>query len=98
MLHLQRSNNITHQRNQNPLCNPLVSCYASNTTSKACDVATPPINPLIVPGNILFMKSSLACTLYALRELFQPIDEHLRMSEGGKSHLGHVLDRWADIC
>jgi hypothetical protein len=35
--------------------------------------------------------------LEALRELLQPIDECLRMSESGKSHLGHVLNRWADI-
>lgn len=35
--------------------------------------------------------------LEALRELLQPIDERLRMSESGKSHLGHVLHRWADI-
>jgi hypothetical protein len=35
--------------------------------------------------------------LEALRELLQPIDERLRMSESGKSHLGHVLNRWADI-
>jgi Protein of unknown function (DUF 659)/hAT family C-terminal dimerisation region len=35
--------------------------------------------------------------LEALRELLQPIDECLRMAESGKSHLGHVLNRWADI-
>jgi hAT family C-terminal dimerisation region len=35
--------------------------------------------------------------LEALRELLQPIDERLRMSKSGKSHLGHVLNRWADI-
>lgn len=35
--------------------------------------------------------------LEALRELLQPIDERLRMSESGKSHLGHVLNRWAGI-
>jgi len=35
--------------------------------------------------------------LEALRELLQPIDERLRMSESGKSHLGHVLNRWKDI-
>jgi Protein of unknown function (DUF 659)/hAT family C-terminal dimerisation region/BED zinc finger len=35
--------------------------------------------------------------LEVLRELLKPIDECLRMSESGKSHLGHVLHRWKDI-
>jgi hAT family C-terminal dimerisation region len=35
--------------------------------------------------------------LEALRELLKPIDECLRMSESGKSHLGHVLNRWKVI-
>jgi len=35
--------------------------------------------------------------LEALRELLQPIDERLQMSESGKSHLGHVLHHWKDI-
>jgi hypothetical protein len=32
-----------------------------------------------------------------IRELLQPIDEILRMSESSKSHLGHVFSRWMDI-
>ena len=36
-------------------------------------------------------------SLEPLRELLQPLDEALRMSESGNSHLGHVLPRWMDI-
>ena len=32
--------------------------------------------------------------LESLRELLQPLDEALRMSEDSNSHLGHVLSRW----
>jgi len=32
-----------------------------------------------------------------MRELLEPIDEHLKMSESSKGHLGLVLDRWIDI-
>lgn len=35
--------------------------------------------------------------LESMRELLQPIDECLKMSESGKSNLGHVLDRWKDF-
>jgi hypothetical protein len=35
--------------------------------------------------------------LELMRELLQPIDERLKMSESGKSHLGHVLNRWMDL-
>lgn len=43
------------------------------------------------------MDRHLWVRLEALRELLKPIDERLRMSESGKSHLGHVLDRWGEI-
>ena len=36
-------------------------------------------------------------SLEPLRELLQPLDEALRMSESGSSHLGHVLPRWMAI-
>jgi len=39
------------------------------------------------------MNKDLWIKLEALRELLQPIDEHLRMSESGKSLLGHMLHR-----
>jgi Protein of unknown function (DUF 659) len=32
-----------------------------------------------------------------MRELLEPIDEHLKMSESGRGHLGLVLHRWIDI-
>src|SRR5579859_2016235 len=35
--------------------------------------------------------------LESIRELLQPLDEHLKMSESGKSHLGQVLLRWMGI-
>ena len=35
--------------------------------------------------------------LELIRELLQPLDEYLKMSESGKSHLGQVLSRWLDI-
>src|SRR5271155_5396656 len=35
--------------------------------------------------------------LEPLRELLQPLDEALKMSESGNSHLGHVLPRWITI-
>src|SRR5271170_7795699 len=35
--------------------------------------------------------------LELMRELLKPIDERLKMSESGKSHLGHVLNRWMDF-
>src|SRR5437762_10144347 len=35
--------------------------------------------------------------LESIRELLQPLDEKLKMSESGKSHLKHVLTRWMDI-
>jgi hypothetical protein len=35
--------------------------------------------------------------LESIRELLQPLDEELRKSESGKSHLGHVLSRWLNI-
>jgi hypothetical protein len=31
------------------------------------------------------------------KELLEPLDEAIRMSESGNSHLGHVLRRWAEI-
>jgi len=43
------------------------------------------------------MDREMWSKLEALREVLQPIDERLRMSESGKSHLGHVLGRWKDI-
>ena len=43
------------------------------------------------------MDKDLWIKLEAMRELLQPIDERLRMSESGKSHLGHVLHRWKDL-
>ena len=33
----------------------------------------------------------------SIRELLQPLDEELKKSESGKSHLGHVLSRWLSI-
>src|SRR5579859_5673762 len=36
-------------------------------------------------------------SLESLRELLQPIDEALRMSESNQAHLEKVLDRWATI-
>src|SRR5579859_657559 len=36
-------------------------------------------------------------SLKPLRELLLPLDEVLRMSESGSSHLGHVLLRWIAI-
>jgi len=36
-------------------------------------------------------------SLEPLRELLLPLDESLRMSESGSSHLGHVLRRWMSI-
>src|SRR5579859_1654934 len=33
----------------------------------------------------------------SIRELLQPLDEELKKSESGKSHLGHVLSRWLGI-
>ena len=36
-------------------------------------------------------------SLEPLRELLLPLDEALRMSESGSSHLGHVLPRWMAI-
>jgi hypothetical protein len=36
-------------------------------------------------------------SLETLRELLQPLDEALKMSESGNSHLGHVLPRWMGI-
>ena len=35
--------------------------------------------------------------LERLRELLQPLDEAVRMSESDKSHLGHVIHRWDTI-
>ena len=35
--------------------------------------------------------------LESIRELLQPLDEELKKSESGKSHLGHVLSRWLRI-
>lgn len=35
--------------------------------------------------------------LELMREFLKPINEYLKMSESGKSHLGHVLHRWKDI-
>lgn len=32
--------------------------------------------------------------LESIRELLQPLNEELKKSESGKSHLGHVLSRW----
>jgi hypothetical protein len=32
-----------------------------------------------------------------MRELLKPTDELLKMSESGKAHLGHVLNRWKDL-
>lgn len=36
-------------------------------------------------------------SLESLREVLQPLDEALKMSESGNSHLGHVLPRWMAI-
>jgi len=36
-------------------------------------------------------------SLEPLRELLQPLDEKLKMSEAGSSHLGHVLPHWMAI-
>ena len=35
--------------------------------------------------------------LESIRELLQPLDEELKKSESGKSHLGHVLSRWLSM-
>jgi len=43
------------------------------------------------------MSKEFWTELEPLRELLQPIDEALKMSESGKSHLGHVLERWLKI-
>src|SRR5438046_1747866 len=49
------------------------------------------------PALDAIMDKDLWIKLEAMRELLQPIDERLRMSESGKSHLGHVLHRWKDL-
>ena len=45
----------------------------------------------------IIMDKDIWIKLEVLRELLQSIDERLRMSESGKSHLGHVLYHWKDI-
>ena len=42
-------------------------------------------------------SSTFWAQLEPLRELLQPIDEALRMSESNQAHLEKVLDRWAKI-
>ena len=42
-------------------------------------------------------SSTFWAQLEPLRELLQPIDEALRMSESNRAHLEKVLDRWAKI-
>ena len=50
------------------------------------------------PALDAIMDKELWIKLEAMQELLQPsIDERLRMSESGKSHLGHVLHRWKDL-
>ena len=42
----------------------------------------------------IILEDTFWYALESLRELLQPLDEALRMSEDSNSHLGHVLPRW----
>ena len=49
------------------------------------------------PALVIIRSSNFWAGLESIRELLQHLDEALRMSESGKSHLGHVLSRWLGI-
>ena len=61
----------------------------------AYNYAEYPASQRIKESVINIIKSSdFWAELESLRKLSQPLDEGLRISESGKSHLGHVLTRW----
>src|SRR5579859_1447916 len=64
----------------------------------ACDYEEFPVSQRIKQPAIGTIRSTMFWhELELLREVLQPIDECLKMSESGKSHLGHVLNCWMDL-
>jgi len=64
----------------------------------ACDYEEFPVSQRIKQPAIGTIRSTMFWhELELLREVLQPIDECLKMSESGKSHLSHVLHHWMDL-
>src|SRR4030095_3554064 len=54
-------------------------------------------NALITAAIAIIKDADFWRDLDILRELLEPINEKLKMSESSKGHLGHVLQRWIEI-
>jgi len=64
----------------------------------AYDFGDLPVNKRLNQASIDILRDTTFWrSLEPLRELLLPLDEALRMSESGSSHLGHVLPRWIAI-
>jgi hypothetical protein len=63
--------------------------YQYAVAGQSSDIAKDLVDKLVSPA--------FWTTVEMFKELLEPIDEAIRMSESDKAHLGHVLPRWAEI-